>query len=188
MGTIDAGAVHAVFCEVENIGRVGGRLSRHRHHDAGAAAGGGGAEHHLGSVLQPLLPGEERRFVRQRERRRLSVDEGERTEHGVQRRQHAALQPAERGQAARHQPALQRADVLLPERDVMREIGERRIIPAGEVAEPLDHRLGAFGHLRAQGQHVVEQRVGRQAGGARLFHRGSLGVASVKSRHARARV
>ena len=130
------------------------------------------------SVASASLTSPAKKIVLRRsgKRARLAGDRRERGKHRVERRQHAALKPPERGEPAPHQLSLQRAKVVMTKCQIVREIGDRGVLGLG--AEAGDERRRGAGDRGAKRQHFFHQGVDRQRRGMRLRHvRQTLGRA-----------
>ena len=135
VGAIDPGAVHSAPNQVEHQAGIGGRLGRHRDHDASRATGPGRPEELPGVPVEYAAP-------------LLGVGTGgghpyhrvgpansvEPPEHRVQVVQDVTLGASERGEAPVGEPNLVASKVQPPECEVMEEISGA-IAPRAERSE-----------------------------------------------------
>ena len=159
--TIDAHGVGAVGNEVGDDFWIVRRVGAQGYQDAAGLARPGGAED-LGAIAgeQPLAAEELPQRRPANARRRGGAGEArQRHDERVERGEHAALRAPERGKAERHQVALQRAQIVLAECEVMAEVERAEPKPGTFDAWPplAECDLALFGDLAAQAQDVPEE-------------------------------
>ena len=154
---VDPGDVHPAPCEVGDEIGVGGGLAREGDHDAAAAMRRRRAEEDVRCLFEPQLAGKESRFRRRGSGALAAGHRCERAEGRIERRQDAALQPAERGEAAPHHLPLKRAEIVVTEGEIVGKVRHCRIVRAGPPPEARQKRRSGRDHGGSQRQHLVHE-------------------------------
>ena len=180
MGAVDAEGVGAGGGEIGDDRRIVGGLGGERDQDAADAAAVRRAEAFGGVDGETRLAAEELALAR-RAPAGFAGKGSKRDGDGIERGEHTAFEPAEGGNAKRHQFPLQRPEVAAADDQVMGEIeGARPEGAARDAAAPLPEQHTTLGRdVGAQGNDFGQRRAGarldfRTCGHGRTLRRSLL--------------
>ena len=161
VGAIDAEDIGPGGGEIAHDRRIVGGFGGERHHDAADTTAMRRAEAFGGVDGQPRLAAEE--LPRGgRPRSGLAGERGQRRGDGVERGEHAPFEAAERGNAERHQLALERPQVAVADGEVVGEIERARGKSApGDAAMPVPEDLAPLLRHRAPQRDDLAERFAR---------------------------
>ncbi len=159
MGAVDPDDLGAAAGKIGDDGGIAGIPGGERHHDPTAATGRGGTEDLGRMALEARFAAKELPLRRRPAGRRHSGKGRERHRHRIQRGQNPAFEPAERRQSERHQPPLERPQVMTPDSHVMRQVQRTRgEAAAADARPPAAIDRPAFGrHATTQGDRLFER-------------------------------
>jgi len=157
MGAIDARDIHSGARESEDEIRSFRRFAWQGHHDPGSPVRSRLTEHRVRRVDETDLAGKEIGLAGCRNRALAPCKRRESNDYSIERRQHPAFQTAERGKTKTHQPALERAQVVMAQDEIVGEIGKCRIGCGHIRPEVFDKRHGGFHDGGPEGHDFIHQ-------------------------------